>query len=217
MLAQVGSFVPAEHARLGIVDQIFTRIQTRESHASTTSAFQTDLLQIQRATSGATEQSLVLIDEFGKGTIPEQGIAIFAATIKYFATIIRPPLTIAITHFHEIYQRHLLLPSLPIKWFTMDFVEDGEITFLYRVINGKANSSLGVLCARKAGLPESILKRAEELMILYDAEIPSVAIRYAQIDPTIEHVANKLVQTLINGEENLYRLRELATLLTNHQ
>lgn len=103
-MAQIGSFVPAKDTVIGVVDAIYARIQTREGASRGMSAFQTDLAQVKEAIDGCTKQSLVLVDEFGKGTDSEEGMALMAAMIKYLAdpNFERGPRTIAITHFFQI-------------------------------------------------------------------------------------------------------------------
>lgn len=185
--------------------------------------------QIKKAIEGCTSRSLLLIDEFGKGTNPIDGIAIFAATIKYLAAQsheepsepLRPkPRVIAITHFHEVYELDRRNSLGKIKWCTMDMLErplareDDEcktITFLYRVITGKAVGSLGIRCAKLAGLPDQVILRAKELYNLYQAQVPPITIRYAQLNPQLETIANRIIEALREGENrNMGALRSLA-------
>ena len=141
------------------------------------------------------------MDEFGKGTSPEEGIVIFASVLKTLALNDQCPRTIAITHFHEVYQLGLLAPALPIKWCTMDTIEGEQIMFLYKVVSGRANSSLGIRCGRMAGVSEDVLKRAEELMELFGAQVPPLSIRYAKIDAQLEHLAEDLIRAVQVGEQ----------------
>lgn len=167
---------------------------------------------------------MLLIDEFGKGTNPTDGIAIFAATIKYFAQSPtgtdeppRPsPRVIAITHFHEVHELDRQESLGKITWCTMDMLENGSapgeddcraITPLYRVISGKAVGSLGIRCAKMAGLPDQVIARAKELYSLYQAQMPPIAIRYAQLNPRLEIVANQVIKVLREGSG-----RNMATL-----
>lgn len=157
------------------------------------------------------------MDEFGKGTSPEEGIAIFASVIASLARQTDCPRTIAITHFHEVYQLGLLGPELPIRWCTMDTIEDDtRITFLYKVVAGKASSSLGIRCGRMAGVPEDVLRRAEELTDLFAARIPPLSIRYAKVDARLEHLAVELV-TAVQRNEALPVLKGMAEQLLHHR
>ena len=156
---------------------------------------------------------MILIDEFGKGTSPNDGIAIFASTVKYLCQRPERPFVIAITHFHEIYQCDLLPVDLPITWCTMDMLEEGSgaLTFLYKVVSGKAGGSLGIRCAKMAGLPNRVIERAEILYELYQAKVPPVSIRYAQINPEIEQVATEIILSIMGEKpKNIDELRVLA-------
>lgn len=212
-LAHVGSFVPAKRANIGLVDAIFTRIRTRERISSGSSAFETDLKQIKRALEGNSPRSMLFIDEFGKGTTPEEGVAIFSAVL---GTLCEKggdcPRTVAITHFHEVYHLGLLGPELPIKWCTMDFLEGETVTFLYRVVSGKALDSLGINCAKLAGLPETIVERAERLMHLYSAQVTPMSIRYSKFDERVEQLSVALINGVQNGA-GLDQLKSFATQL----
>lgn len=161
----------------------------------------------------STPNSLLLIDEFGKGTIPTDGIAIFAATLKTLAQRPSPPRTIAITHFHEIHKKALLQPELPIKWYTMDTVQDDRIIFLYKLVSGKAIDSLGISCAKSTGIPSEIIKRAEDLLVLYESQAEPLSIRYASLNPALEAAAEALIEAALNVESEFSELREQANRL----
>lgn len=162
---------------------------------------------------------MLLVDEFGKGTSPMEGIAVFAAIIKYLAQKGKEecPRTIAITHFHEIHQLGLLNPELPIKWCTMDILEGEGVTFLYKVVSGKASSSLGLHCARQAGIPERIIRRAEDLEKLYSAKVTPMCLRYASVDPKLEELSLELVKSVTEGNQNLHQLQLMAQALLSYQ
>ncbi|KLU87540.1 DNA mismatch repair protein MutS [Magnaporthiopsis poae ATCC 64411] len=171
-LAHVGSFVPAERARLGIVDKILTRITTRESVTGDESAFATDLRQAAFAMSLATCRSLVLADEFGKGTNPIDGAALAAALFEYFATRDedKRPKVLAATHFHEIFEQGVLdeTPNISYAHMAIRAVSEAtkredQITFLYNLVPGRSTSSYGIWCASMNGVDEKVVKRAEVL------------------------------------------------------
>lgn len=177
---------------------MFTRIQTRESSINPHSALQTDLIQVKKALCHATPQSLIVIDEFGKGTDPHLGIALFAATLQYLATTVKSRL-LAITHFHEIHQCQLF-SQFPIHWLTMDYIlNDHTCTFLFKLTSGKATDSFGVQCAQSAGINHSILTRARSLLDLIDTNLTPLTLRYAQIDPSEEQQSLSLLQTIISA------------------
>ncbi|PVF94626.1 hypothetical protein CPB86DRAFT_808461 [Serendipita vermifera] len=120
-LAQIGCFVPATSARLGIIERVFTRIQTRESVSKMQSAFMIDLNQVSLALRNAsTSRSLLILDEFGKGTLPTDGAALFTGVIKYLLNLGNScPFVFAATHFHEVMNHSMLSPNLPISFVHM--------------------------------------------------------------------------------------------------
>ncbi|PCH40222.1 nucleoside triphosphate hydrolase protein [Wolfiporia cocos MD-104 SS10] len=131
-MAQIGSFVPAESATLGIVDKIFTRLQTRESVSRVQSAFMIDLNQVSLALRNATERSLILLDEFGKGTISADGAGLFCGVLKHLAG--RGPMcpkVLAATHFQDVFSNGLISPdSVPISFVHMQILlttDKGEV------------------------------------------------------------------------------------------
>ncbi|KIJ17739.1 hypothetical protein PAXINDRAFT_175534 [Paxillus involutus ATCC 200175] len=120
-MAQIGSFVPAESATLGIVDKIFTRIQTRESVSKVQSAFMIDLNQVSFALRNCTSRSLILFDEFGKGTVATDGAGLFCGVLKHLLNRGRDcPKVLAASHFHEVFRRDMLDPhKLPVAFLHM--------------------------------------------------------------------------------------------------
>ncbi|KAI0770485.1 DNA mismatch repair protein MutS [Fomes fomentarius] len=186
-MAQIGCFVPAESATLGVVDKIFTRIQTRESVSRVQSAFMIDLNQVSLALRNATARSLVLLDEFGKGTLPTDGAGLFCGVLKdLLERGASCPKVIATTHFHDVFQNDLLSPyKLPITFVHMQILlesrsdrslshnpDDDEdnsivvasgdrITYLYKVAGGYSLHSHAIQCAELFGLPKRVTSRAQ--------------------------------------------------------
>lgn len=168
-LAQIGSYVPAESAVLGLTDKIFTRLSTRESVANVESAFAIELKQVAQAIGGATAQSLILIDEFGKGTSPDDGAGMLTALIDHFLAAGRdcPRLVIA-THFHEIFEGGYLnhRPQLRIAHFEVEIGQDSQeaedhLTYLFKLARGHSSSSFGCICAALNGVPSAVVRRAK--------------------------------------------------------
>ncbi|KAI8838294.1 muts domain V-domain-containing protein [Chytriomyces cf. hyalinus JEL632] len=167
-MAHIGSFVPAKRAVIGITDRILTRIQAVESNTKMQSAFMLDSQQMAYALRNSTGSSLVLIDEYGKGTLHSNGVGLFCASlVEFLRRQFDCPNVIATTHFQEIFA-HNLLPETPaLQQFKMDvfqgtLAEEEQLTFLYRIVPGNAGSSLGLYCARLAGISDSVLQRAKE-------------------------------------------------------
>jgi len=171
-LAHIGCFVPAEHATIGITDRILTRIATRESVARSESAFAIDLRQVAFAMNFATRQSLIIIDEFGKGTNSHDGAGLMKATIDHFVGLgpERPKL-LAATHFHELLD-DFLVESAELAFFHMDVhidldassMED-QVTYLYQLLPGRSISSFGSRCAAMNGVDQAIIDRAESIIL----------------------------------------------------
>ncbi|MED6134725.1 MutS protein msh5 [Stylosanthes scabra] len=165
-LSHIGSFVPADAATVGLTDRIFcatgSRLMTAEQ-----STFMIDLHQIGMMLRHATSRSLCLVDEFGKGTLTEDGIGLLAGTINHFVTYDKPPKVLMCTHLMDLLQGHSLTQSEQISFHTMSILrpEDSstcieDIVFLYRLVPGHAHHSYGLHCALLAGVPHEIIKRA---------------------------------------------------------
>lgn len=175
-LGQIGSFVPAEMAQIVSIDKLITRIKTKESIGSNESAFSMELKQIKEALECATGNSLILVDEFGKGTKPEDGIALLVGLVRYLLELPNEdrPWTIIITHFFEIYKFFSTDEESEINWMRMDTVErQGQVVYKYKAVNGRNESSFAIQCARKAGIREKVLKRAEEIQKLMEDDCTS--------------------------------------------
>ncbi|KAF9200860.1 MutS protein msh5 [Haplosporangium sp. Z 27] len=161
------SFVPADSAVIGLTDKILTRLQTRETVSSIQSAFMTDLQQVIVTLNMATKRSLIILDEFGKGTTSTDGAGIFCGVIEHLVNRIHDrPRVLATTHFHELFENQLLDLTLPISLYTMEIYHEQnslEASFLFRVIPGTSPSSLGPACAAMAEMPMSIVQRVPML------------------------------------------------------
>ncbi|XP_047590534.1 mutS protein homolog 5 isoform X2 [Lutra lutra] len=164
-MALVGSFVPAEEAEIGAVDAIFTRIHSCESISLGLSTFMIDLNQVAKAVNNATKQSLVLIDEFGKGTNTVDGLALLAAVLRHWLALgpACPHIFVA-TNFLSLVQLQLLPQGPLLQYLTMETCEDGdELVFFYQVCEGIAKSSHASHTAAQAGLPDQLLTRGKEV------------------------------------------------------
>ncbi|XP_007949536.1 mutS protein homolog 5 [Orycteropus afer afer] len=164
-MALVGSFVPAEEAEIGAVDAIFTRIHSCESISLGLSTFMIDLNQVAKAVNNATEKSLVLIDEFGKGTNTVDGLALLAAVLRHWlARGPQCPQIFVATNFLSLVQLQLLPQGPLIKYLTMETCEDGDdLVFFYKICEGVANASHASHTAAQAGLPDRLIARGKEV------------------------------------------------------
>ena len=173
-MAHIGSFVPAESATIGITDKILTRIATRESVSRIQSAFMIDLQQISLALNLATPRSLLVIDEFGKGTESYDGAGLAAGVFEHLLNRgSQCPKVLAATHFHEIFESGFLPPRDSLAFGHMEVRVDHEaatvenqITYLYNYRQGRSTSSFGTCCAAMNGVAPEIIRRAEELILL---------------------------------------------------
>ncbi|KAI1322005.1 muts domain V-domain-containing protein [Xylariaceae sp. FL0255] len=172
-LSHIGCFVPAEHAEIGLTDRILTRVATRESVARNESAFAIDLRQVAFAINFVTPRSLILIDEFGKGTNSQDGAGLMAATIEHFTGLgsKRPKLLIA-THFHEILDDSFLSESEDLAFAHMEIhvdcdapVVEDQVAYLYQFKPGRSISSFGSRCAAMNGIDPAVVERAEAMIL----------------------------------------------------
>lgn len=162
IMAQMGCFVPAKSAVIPLIDRIFTRIGAADDLIGGQSTFMVEMKDIQLMTEKATANSLVIIDELGRGTSTGEGMAIAQAVIEYVHHHIGCKALVS-THFHELAHLEESLPSLTNARMAVE--ESGDnVTFLRKLIPGAASTSYGIYCAQLAGLPQSIIGRAYELL-----------------------------------------------------
>ncbi len=162
LMAHMGSFVPAKGARIGSVDRIFTRVGASDNLSRGQSTFMVEMTEAAAILSQATERSLIIIDEIGRGTSTFDGISIAWAVAEYLHDHVRARCLFA-THYHELTDLPLTMPG--IENFTMAVKEwQNEIVFLRKLVPGGANRSYGIQVARLAGLPQPVIDRAREIL-----------------------------------------------------
>ena len=171
LLAHMGSFVPARRARIGSVDALFTRIGSGDILALGVSTFMNEMLDVANMLSNATEKSLIILDEIGRGTSTYDGIAISKALIEYISEKLGAR-TLLATHFLELTELEGKVKG--VKNYHMAVSEDERgIVFLYTLVPGRAEGSFGVEVARMAGLPRELIERAREILLkLEDRSLP---------------------------------------------
>lgn len=168
IMAQMGSYVPAQSANLPIIDKIFTRIGASDDLVSGESTFMVEMKEARNALVNATKNSLILFDELGRGTSTFDGMSIAQAILEYVAKSIKCK-TLFSTHYHEL--TRLEKDFLNVKNVHVAAKEEGNmITFLHKVKNGPADKSYGVHVARLAKMPEELLKRADVILSEYETE-----------------------------------------------
>jgi DNA mismatch repair protein MutS len=173
LMAQMGGFVPAREAVIGLVDRIFTRVGASDDLASGRSTFMVEMNETANIVNNATSKSLIILDEIGRGTSTFDGISIAWAVAEYIHTRIMAR-TLFATHYHELTDlaaHHLGIKNLKAavrEW-------NDEIIFLRKIVEGGADRSYGVQVARLAGLPTEVLQRAKEVLTHLESQISRVA------------------------------------------
>lgn len=182
LLAQIGSFVPARAARVGIADRIFTRVGASDNLVRGQSTFMVEMNETAAILHSATDKSLVLLDEIGRGTSTWDGLSVATATTEHLHDVVGAK-TIFATHYHELTRLAERLPR--VVNFSVAVREVGEdIVFLRRLVEGGADRSYGVEVARLAGLPETVVERARQ--VLHELEEQSAAQGRAAPPPDVQ-------------------------------
>ena len=181
LMAQIGSFVPAKSANIGICDRIFTRVGASDDLASGQSTFMVEMTEVANILRHATKKSLVILDEIGRGTSTYDGMSIAWAVVEYISdTKLLGAKTLFATHYHELTELEGSLPG--VNNYCIAVKEQGDdIIFLRKIIQGGADKSYGIQVARLAGVPERVIERAKELVQeLSDTDIAQRAREIAQ-------------------------------------
>jgi DNA mismatch repair protein MutS len=164
LMAQIGSFVPADYARIGIVDRIFTRVGLQDDLATGKSTFMVEMIETASILNQATKKSLLILDEIGRGTSTYDGLSIAKSVIEYIHNSPRLKCkTMFATHYHELTELAETLPN--VRNFNVAVVEQGsDVVFLHKIIPGGADRSYGIHVAQLAGMPSAVVKRAWEIL-----------------------------------------------------
>ena len=164
LLAQIGAFVPADRAEIGLVDRIFTRIGAQDDLAAGQSTFMVEMLEMAAILNSATRRSLIVLDEIGRGTSTYDGLSIARAVSEYIHNTPRLGCrTLFATHYHELTALADILPRVQNE--RMDVLEEGDrVVFLRRVVPGGADRSYGIHVAGLAGMPRAVVRRAGEIL-----------------------------------------------------
>lgn len=168
IMAQIGCFVPAKEAELPIFDAIYTRIGASDDLVSGESTFMVEMIEANNAISNATEKSLILFDELGRGTATFDGMALAQSIIEYIHENIKCK-TFFSTHYHELTDLENTLKNLK-NVHVSAHEEDGNITFLHKVKEGSIDKSYGIHVAKLANLPKSLINRANEILKIYESK-----------------------------------------------
>lgn len=163
LMAHMGSFVPADYARIPLTDRIFTRVGASDDLSRGKSTFMVEMTELSFILHNATEDSLVILDEIGRGTSTYDGLSIAWATSEYLSSVKKPRCLFA-THYHELTEAENKISG--IKNFRIAIKKIGkDLVFLRKILPGRSEGSYGIEAAKLAGLPESLIKRASELLL----------------------------------------------------
>ena len=215
ILAQIGSFVPADEAVIGLADRIFTRIGLYDRIGAGESTFMTEMVETAEILHNATPRSLVLLDELGRGTSTYDGLAVARAVIEFVHN--HPKLntrTLFATHYHELTELEKLLPRL--ENLHVEIEERGEeLKFLYKISRGVALRSYGVYAAKLAGLPKPVVRRAEQLLAEYERENSRFEVSDSKTNTSskFENLLREIDLDGISPVEALMKLYELKKLI----
>lgn len=215
VMAQCGSFVPADHFELGIVDRVFARVGASDDLGSGQSTFMVEMNEVASILENATEQSLIILDEVGRGTSTLDGLSIAWAVSEYLLTRIQAR-TVFATHYHELIELEERFGNVVNLSMAVQEYKD-QVVFLRKVVAGGADKSYGLHVARMAGLPEELLRRAEEQMGALEGKEPLVGERQAAFDfVEVDNPYRELLRevnpntlTPLEALELIYRLKQL--------
>lgn len=232
LMAQIGSFVPADSATVGVVDRIFTRVGLQDDLSTGQSTFMVEMLETATILNHATPRSLVILDEIGRGTSTYDGLAIARAVAEFIHNHPRAGCkTLFATHYHELTGLAEVLPRVR-NYNVAVMEEDGEIIFLHRIVPGGADKSYGVYVARLAGMPGAVVNRAWEVLKELEATpaspgdngradrrgpaCPATEARQLSLLPTTPAVIDELLaldvssMTPLEAINKLYEIQERA-------
>jgi len=229
LMAQIGSYVPAEAASIGLVDRIFTRIGAQDDLATGQSTFMVEMVETANILHHATPRSLIILDEIGRGTSTYDGLAIARSVVEYLHNNKRcGARTLFATHYHELVEVARLLPR--IRCLNVAVTEEGgSIVFLRKIVPGGADRSYGVHVAQLAGIPRPVIHRAEEILeelerkgdakarrkAMRDMTMPAawqMTLLAAEPHPLIDELKNLAIDELtpIEAISKLYELQQKA-------
>ncbi len=217
LMAQIGSYVPASSATIGLVDRIFTRIGAQDEIHAGQSTFMVEMIETSNILHHATPRSLLILDEIGRGTSTYDGLSIAWAVVEYIHN--HPRLrarTLFATHFHELTQLSELLPG--VRNYNVAVSEsEGKVVFLHKIVAGGADRSYGIHVGQLAGLPQPVVQRASEILhqleassgkaVRIDPNLPEQLVLFPETNPILEEL-NELDINALSPIEALNRLYE---------
>ncbi|MGN1031475.1 MAG: DNA mismatch repair protein MutS [Butyricicoccaceae bacterium] len=205
LMAQMGSFVPAKRARIGIADRIFTRVGASDDLASGQSTFMVEMSEVADILNHATAQSLIVLDEIGRGTSTFDGMSIARAVVEYIADKKKiGARTLFATHYHELTALEDLMDG--VKNYNIAVKKRGDdITFLRKIVPGGADDSYGIAVAKLAGVPNSVIRRAKQILKDLEKSAPKIDLHEVADEP--EEI--QISMTDLKSDELAERLRKV--------
>jgi DNA mismatch repair protein MutS len=234
-MAQMGSFVPAQHATIGIVDKIFTRVGASDNLSQGESTFMVEMNETASILNNLSERCLILLDEIGRGTSTYDGISIAWAIAEFLHNHPARPKVLFATHYHELNELEKTLPR--IKNFHVTVKEVGnKVIFLRKLVPGGSEHSFGIHVARMAGIPKKVIERANQILAslegarkgetnsqshvsgcMYQGNNPQMQLSFFQLnDPVLEQIRDEILNTDINTltpVEALMKLNEIKKII----
>jgi DNA mismatch repair protein MutS len=226
LMAQMGSFVPAESAQIGLVDRIFTRIGAQDEIHAGQSTFMVEMVETANILHHATQRSLLILDEIGRGTSTYDGVSIAWAVVEYIHN--HPNMrskTLFATHYHELTQMADLLPG--VRNYNVAVSETGgQVVFLHKIVSGGADRSYGIHVGQLAGLPRPVVQRADEILqqleassgsaVKINADAPQQLALFPETNPLLDELTSMDINAL-SPIEALNKLYEWQTRFSNNR
>jgi DNA mismatch repair protein MutS len=203
IMAQIGSYVPADSARIGICDKVFTRVGASDDLASGTSTFMLEMNEVAYILSNATKRSLIIYDEIGRGTSTYDGMSIARATAEYTAGKKLGAKTLFATHYHELTELENTNEGI-VNYNIAAKKRGDDLIFLRKIVRGAADDSYGIEVAKLAGVPSPVIKRAKEILSAIESGTPDVrrkkeASSIEDFNISLESVANDEIREKLRG------------------
>ena len=215
LMAHMGSFVPAKQAEISIIDRVFTRVGASDDLAFGQSTFMVEMSEVSNIINNATDKSLIILDEVGRGTSTYDGMSIASAIIEYLSKHIKAK-TLFSTHYHELTDLEGRLDGVK-NYRVMVKEWDGSIVFLHKIARGSANRSFGIEVAKLAGLPDELIARAKEILSERESEGNVVTVKHEDVkidtNANVAEIVNVLKEMDMNNISPLMAFGTLQNLV----
>ena len=205
LMAQIGSFVPARSAKIGICDRIFTRVGASDDLASGQSTFMLEMNEVANILRNATKKSLIIYDEIGRGTSTYDGMSIAKAIVEYTAGPKLSAKTLFATHYHELTTLEDTIPGV-VNYNIAARKKGDDITFLRKIVRGATDDSYGIEVAKLAGVPNEVIRRAKEIL----AEIEAGGMQIVTVEKAAEAPADEMTIEVMMAMNAAATIRELS-------